>query len=123
MLMLGGGAALAGDFDGSKVMICAPADTFQCNLGAGCVKGEAESVNLDRFITVDAGGKTIAGMTTGRTASITQVAQDGGQLILLGHQNGRGWTMSISEQTGDMTATVAASNESFSVFGACIAKP
>jgi hypothetical protein len=34
-------------------------------------------------------------------------------------QNGRGWSMSISGETGDMTLTVAADRAGHVVFGAC----
>ena len=42
-----------------------------------------------------------------------------GNLIIHGGQDGRGWTLTISEQTGKMSATISADGEGFVVFGAC----
>ena len=42
-----------------------------------------------------------------------------GNIILQGVENGRGWSIVISEETGKMSATVAGDEIGFIVFGAC----
>jgi len=41
-------------------------------------------------------------------------------LILQGVENGRGWTLAITETSGKMVLTVSGNEEGFVVFGACI---
>ena len=115
-------SAWAGDFDGSKVMICAPATTMRCAPGAGCVRGEAGDVNIDRFLEIDVANKMATGLRTGNTAPIEYVIHDGGQLIMHGSQNARGWSVTISEETGEFTGTVSGEKIAFAVFGACLFK-
>lgn len=42
-----------------------------------------------------------------------------GRLIMQGAENGRGWTLVISEKTGEMSATVSDDKVGFVVFGTC----
>ena len=42
-----------------------------------------------------------------------------GRLILQGTQNGKGWSMVITEATGNMTVTASNDKVGFVVFGAC----
>ena len=43
-----------------------------------------------------------------------------GMLILQGAENGRGWSMTIDEKSGEMTLTVSGDQVGFVVFGACM---
>jgi hypothetical protein len=43
-----------------------------------------------------------------------------GMLILQGAENGRGWSMTIDEKSGEMTLTVSGNQVGFVVFGACM---
>ena len=42
-----------------------------------------------------------------------------GELLLQGVENGRGWSMAITEATGRMVISVAGDEIAFVVFGAC----
>ena len=109
-------------YDGSKVLICAPIDTLNCSVGDACYRGEAEDVNLDRFLEIDVANKVIKGVDTDRKTPINNVSHDGGQLVLQGSQNARAWSATISEKTGEMTAVVAGHNTAFTVFGSCMVR-
>jgi hypothetical protein len=110
---------MAADFDGSKSLLCAPVDTVNCAPGGECLRGESERVNLPRFFKVDFTEKQISALKEERSTAILNMTQDENELILQGVQNGRGWSMSISGETGDMTLTVAADRAGHVVFGAC----
>ncbi|MGR8949573.1 MAG: hypothetical protein ACU84Q_16130 [Gammaproteobacteria bacterium] len=114
--------SLAASYDGSKVMICAPIDTITCAVGKACSRGEAEDVNLDRFLEVDVANKTVTGIDTDRSTPIQNVNMDGEQLVLQGSQNGRAWSATISQKTGELTVGIAGHNEAFTVFGACMVR-
>ena len=51
--LLGPGLASAADFDGSKVLICAPVEAIDCAPGESCRKGIPADAGLPAFIRVD----------------------------------------------------------------------
>jgi hypothetical protein len=112
------GAAL----DGSAPTLCALIRTFDCEPGADCQQGAAESVNLPDFIKIDFRGKTIS--TTGdgdqpKVTTIRHLEQGDDGIILQGLEETRAWSMVIAKKTGRMTATVSGHQVAFAVFGAC----
>jgi hypothetical protein len=66
--------ALAADFDGSKPLVCAMIEVFECGPDTGCESGT---------------------------------------------QNGRRWSLALTEATGYLVLTVAGNQEAFVIFGAC----
>ncbi len=50
---LGAGLASAADFDGSKVLICAPVEAIDCAPGETCRKGAPADAGLPAFIRID----------------------------------------------------------------------
>jgi hypothetical protein len=116
---------VAGDFDGSKALICVPLETFECEPGQECDRGTAQSIDIPQFLKVDFKKKVITGTKqdgTQRTAKIEDKNRMDGALMLQGVQNGRGWSMEITEATGKMTLTASGDQIGFVVFGACIAQ-
>jgi hypothetical protein len=114
--------AFAGSFDGSTPLICATLETFECAPGLDCVRGNAQSVDIPQFLTINFKKKTISGTKadgTPRTATIEKKTVTDGKLILQGIQNGRGWNMVISEETGKMTLSASDDEAGFMVFCAC----
>jgi hypothetical protein len=114
---------LAGDFDGSRPLLCAVTKTIECTPDGECLRGEAESIDMPAFLKIDFAKKTISGTRqdgTVRTTEIKIMERVDGELILQGVQNGKGWTMVISEATGKATITASDNQVGFVVFGACI---
>ena len=56
------------------------------------------------------------------TTVIQNVQSVDGKQILQGAENGRGWSIVIDEQTGDMSAAVADQSAGFVLFGSCTPK-
>lgn len=120
-------SANAGDFDGSKPLLCALMESAECLPGSGCVTGTADSINLPNFINVDIKKKMITSKDPvsataegkPRKAEIKRMEQIEGLTILQGAQNGRGWSMSISHADGKMTMSASGDNVGFVVQGAC----
>ena len=112
---------IAGDFDGSKPLVCAMIEAFECGPDTGCESGTPESNGLSRFLRVDVDKKEI--LTTKqseeRASKIEKVDHAGGVLLLSGTQNARGWNLAINESTGYMVLSVAGDQVAFVIFGAC----
>ncbi len=112
--------AAAGEFDGSRLLLCAAVDTVACTLDGQCAQGEAASVNIPHFIDVDVAQKQLREAGAERSSEIKQVARQNGQLVLQGvEENGHGWTLAISETTGSATLTVSGDRTAYVVFSRC----
>ena len=115
---------LAGDFDGSKPLICAIMETFECSPGGECQRGTAMSVDIPHFFRIDFKEKKISGKRKDgqlRTTEIMNMARIEGKLILQGVQEGKAWSLVISESDGMATITVSDNQAGFVIFGACTA--
>ncbi len=114
-------AAGAGDFDGSKTLLCVPGEAIDCLPRGDCQQRSPEEVGIPRFITVDIRAKRLSGKTADgeQHTAIQNVHSIDGKQILQGAEGGRGWSIVIDEQTGDMTASIADQSAGFLLFGAC----
>jgi len=113
----------AADFDGSKPLLCATIETFECGSDIECQRGTAQSINLPQFLKIDFKEKKISGIRESGevlTTEIENMERSDGKLVLQGTQNNKGWSMLINEATGKMTITVSDDQVGFMVFGACI---
>jgi hypothetical protein len=107
-------------FDGSVPLLCVPIEVVDCEFGGKCFTGNAEDVNLPLFVKVDFKQKILSAVDdASRTTKIAYTERDNGRLIMHGGQNGRGWTILISEETGKLSATISEEGVGFIVFGAC----
>jgi hypothetical protein len=107
-------------FDGSVPLLCVPIEVVDCEFGGKCFTGNAEDVNLPQFVKVDFKQKILSAVDdASRTTMIAYTERDNGRLIMHGGQNGRGWTILISEETGKLSATISEEGVGFIVFGAC----
>lgn len=106
----------------STPLLCAPGEQIQCENGAECVRGTVRGVRLPRFIRVDLATQQLSGaVEDGKVVTaIKNQQQLDGVLVLQGTENGRGWSMTIDEKSGEMTLTVAGDQVGFVVFGACM---
>ena len=112
----------AADFDGSKPLLCATIETFECGSGIECRRGTAQSINLPQFLKIDFKEKKISGTwESGEvlTTKIENMERSDGKLVLQGTQNNKGWSMLINGATGKMTITASDDQVGFVVFGAC----
>lgn len=114
--------AVAGDYDGSKPVICAVIETHECGPNEDCLKGSAESIKVAQFFKVNFKEKLITSIGVGgevQTSPIQRMERADGIIILQGVQNGRAWSAAISEANGKFVLTASGDQEAFVVFGAC----
>jgi hypothetical protein len=115
-------ASTAGSYDGSKTMLCATSLAVECGDDYDC-KNVAPAVSqIPEFFHVNVKKKQLraAWGDKDEKSAIGRVEHQYDQLILQGIENGRAWSMMISEETGRMSITVSDSQVGFVLFGACI---
>ena len=121
-------AVKAGDFDGTRPLLISVIRVIECTPDGTCHEVSPASVELPQFLKIDFTSKTIQPATaeakTPATAIERQEVVDG-KLILQGAEDGYekmrdglGWTMAISEATGQVVLTASGEQVAFVVFGA-----
>lgn len=120
--------AVAGDFDGSKALLCVPITLLECGPDGVCDRVTPESINLPQFLWIDFENKKIS-RTQGNAkgaSDIENMEHIDGKLILQGAEDGiegvrdgLGWSIAISEDTGKMVLSASGDDVGFVAFGAC----
>ncbi len=103
-------------------MLCVPGNVSHCVNGEGCNSELPETENIPEFIEVDLKSKTIAATKASgedRSTPIQTQSRTAGHIYLQGMENGRTFSMVISESTGDLTFAIAADGETAVMFGEC----
>ena len=96
--LLGPGLASAADFDGSKVLICAPVEAIDCAPGESCRKGAPAHAGLPAFIRIDIAKMVMIGPK--RTSPIASIERSEQQILLQGTELGSGWTIALDQNSG-----------------------
>lgn len=128
-LIAGSATASAGNYDGSKTILCATQAVSQCDAGTECVGVTPESVDMPNFMVIDVNNKVISAPAETGTEVTTTIKRSeviDGKLMLQGADQGLedvpdgiGWTVSINENTGKMVAALAGDNFAIVAFGSC----
>ena len=120
------GLAGAADFDGSRDLLCVPTDAIQCEGAGECARTEVEALNVPKFVHVEFKAKRLRGTRelsgSEEATAIQNVQKLEGQTVIQGAENGRGWSIVIDAQTGDMSAAIAGDDIGFVIFGVCEAR-
>lgn len=121
---------IAGDFDGSKPLICVLEDSMECTVSNGCQEVREEDINLPSILKVDVKNKSIRAVGESekkRVTRIKNIEHIDGKLILQGaedgyenYQDGLGWSMAIMKSNGDMVLTASGDRVAFILFGECV---
>ena len=114
---LGAGPASAGDFDGSKLLICAPVEAIDCAPGETCRKGAPADSGLPSFIRIDIAKMVVIGPK--RTTPIVSIEKSEQQILLQGTELGFAWTIALDQDSGEMSGSFVNREEVFVLFGSC----
>jgi len=120
MIMIGcAGQAVAANFDGTKPLICAITTIQECDAGQ-CDRyaPEGSVAGAPSFIKIDVPTKMVTA-SMGRKSAVNTTLHLNGRLVVQGGEAGRGWSATIDEDTGAMSAAVVDNDHTFSLFGAC----
>jgi hypothetical protein len=114
----------ADDLTGSQLFICSAWHAAVCNTDGACEATEAWKLNMPDFLEVDLRGKvmqTREGSDEPRTSPIQNIAREGTQILLTGHQETRGWTWVVNEASGEGVLALVSDNSSVTLFTVCTA--
>jgi len=109
--------AIAGDFDGSKKLICAPVEAMNCVSGEPCASGRPIDFGAPSFLRIDIAKKTIDGPH--RSTKIQIVEKSENQILLLGTELNIAWTLALNTAEGTIAGTLANRDGSVALFGSC----
>jgi hypothetical protein len=110
-------AAYAGDFDGTRNLICAPVEVNDCVAVEGCIKTVPSEVGAPAFIRIDFAKQAMVGPE--RTSPIRLSERSGEQLLMMGTELGYAWSIALGMTTGAITVTMTNGEGSLVFFGAC----
>ena len=121
--------AAAGDFDGSKELLCAVMDIIECVPGGKCMEVTAEEVGIPNFLRTNFEKKKLSATFADGSKKISPIVNSekiDGKLILQGAEDGiegvrdgLGWSLAIDEKNGKMVLTASGEAVGFVMFGAC----
>jgi hypothetical protein len=121
--------ASAGDFDGSRALLCSCIRVIQCLPDGNCVQVTPEEIYIPQFMSLNFEQKTISAPQWGEDqppSRIKNLEHIDGKLMLQGAEDGvkdvhdgMGWTIAISEETGKMVITGSGEQMGIVIFGAC----
>jgi len=110
-------SAYAADFDGSRMLICAPVEAFDCAPADICNKDSPRAMGAPAFMRIDFEKKVIVGPK--RSTPILHIERSAEQVILQGTELGHGWSMVLNRQNGELSAALNSSESVFVLFGSC----
>ena len=121
--------AVAGDFDGSKELLCAVMDLVECQPGGRCQQVTAEEVGIPNFLRIDFKNKEVSATfadSSKKSSKIKNIVTIDGKVVIQGAEDGvegvrdgLGWSLAIGEESGKAVLTASGDEVGFVVFGAC----
>lgn len=111
------GTATAADFDGSRLLICAPTEAVDLVPGGEIAKARPSDIGAPSFLRVDIANKRITGPK--RIAPIRYVEKSDTQILLQGTELGFGWTLALDQRMGEMTLTFVDQTGAVVLSGTC----
>jgi len=122
ILAFGGQALWADDITESNKFLCAPVQATVCFDDGECVVDLPWNVNIPDFVEVDLEAKRISTTEASglnRMTPIEHLSRRDGIIVFHGFEMGRAFSWVITEETGQVTAAIAAEGVSVAVFGTC----
>jgi hypothetical protein len=122
LLVLASVTVWADDLTGSSRFLCTSVQATACDEDGECWIDLPWNINVPQFIEVDLDARrlsTTKASGENRTSPIEHLTREDGTIVLQGFEMGRAFSFVITEQTGRLTAAVAAEAGAVAVFGAC----
>ncbi|WP_309491346.1 hypothetical protein [Trinickia mobilis] len=119
IFLVSGASAWAGDFDGSKTLLCATIEGHACDPGFACERELPADLGAPRFLSIDFAKKLISGPI--RATPIVSMNKAQGQILMQGTELDYAWTVVLDTNDGEITLTLANRHDALVLFGDCTA--
>ena len=108
-------------------LLCASREVMECSQPDGCAEVPLASAGVPSFVRLDLVAETVTVPGQELRSVIESLSEVDGKIILHGTdpgvpdvRDGSAWTITISEQTGDMVATASGEGFAYLIFGVCL---
>jgi hypothetical protein len=115
-------AAQADDVAGAQSLLCTAVQATLCTEDGDCATQNPWELNIPQFLELDLKSKmmsTTKASGENRSTPMRTLEREGGLLFIQGIEQGRAFSLVISESTGMLSVAVARDGKAVSVFGAC----
>lgn len=106
--------------------VCSVVHVVECNADRECTENSPEVLaDLGSFFSIDLDAGVIASAgprSSDRSARILESSHEEGRLMLAGLQGGRGWSLTLVEDTGEVSLAISDPDGAILVFGNCMAR-
>jgi hypothetical protein len=114
--------ASADDLTGAQSLLCTAVQATLCTDDGECNTQNPWELNVPQFLELDLRGKQMATTKASgenRSTPMRTLERENGAIFIQGIEQGRAFSLVISEGTGMMSVAVARDGKVVSVFGAC----
>ena len=116
--------AWAARYDGTQPFICVPIEIMSCTPDEGCEKETAEGINLPKFLNFDVSANKITGTRPDGAALETTIESvrhlEDDEFALQGVEGHIVWSVTVAQESGDMSMTAMGDGAGYVAFGACM---
>lgn len=115
----------ADDLRASDRFLCAAREVHACDW-EGCGKVDPAEIGVPDFLEIDLVARelrTTAASGEDRRTPVVHLDRAGGRITLQGIENGRAWSFTLDEATGELVAAVAREGRVVAAFGVCTPQP
>jgi len=104
--------------------VCSIAHVVECNADRECTENSPEVLaDLGSFFSIDLDAAVISSAgprASDRSAPILESSREDGRLSLAGLQGGRGWSLTLVEDSGEVALSISDPDGAILVFGSCL---
>jgi hypothetical protein len=118
--------ASADDVSGAQSLLCSAVSATICTDDGECQTEEPWELNIPQFLEFDMKGKmmsTTKASGENRSTPMKTLERDNGSVFIQGIEQGRAFSVVISEKTGELAVALAKEGAAVSAFGACTPTP
>jgi len=122
LILLGAVPSSADDLSDATALLCSSSWATVCTADEVCETGPPWAWNIPQFVEVDVVGKTLSTTEASgenRTTPTDVLRREDGLIFIQGMEQGRAFSIVVSETTGRASGAIAADDFSVSFFGAC----
>ena len=124
LIAFAGLIATAGPLLAQSKQLCSVVHYQECNAGGECFDAPLDAGDTPAFMTIDREAGVVHASEprfSDRSSPILHSTEEEGRIMLTGVQGGRAWSITVVEETGQMSLAISDPDEAVLVFGRCIA--